>query len=193
MPIRLILLSYLLLPLIIHAAEPAKSGQKETPVHPKYLFIDLTTQKAKLFHGKKVVWESVVSTGRTSKETPAGTFKITDKHEKWVSSIYNVSMPNFQRFSHSAMGIHAGPLPGYPGSAGCIRLPEDKSKELFALTEIGLPVVIAGEAPPFEYFKAKILQAKRDKRSPYANRGTSTRIKTASYVSSSPVTSPSPE
>lgn len=189
---RLIFLSYLISPLFLHAAGAQKTEPVAKADYPKYLFICLTTQKAKLIRENKVVWESILSSGRTTKETPVGTFKITDKYEKWVSTIYNVSMPNFQRFNHGAMGIHAGPLPGYPGSAGCIRLPEDKSKELFALTTIGLPVVITGEAPPFEYFKAKILRAKRDKNSPYARRGTATRIKTASYVGSVSTSAPAP-
>jgi lipoprotein-anchoring transpeptidase ErfK/SrfK len=176
----------LILPLTLQAAEPTRSEQPENPSFPKYLLIDLTTQKSKLIDNKKVIWESIVSTGRATKETPPGVYKITDKHEKWVSSIYNVSMPNFQRFSNSPMGIHAGIMPGYPGSAGCIRLPEDKSKELFALTELGLPVVITGEAPPFEYFKAKILQAKREKSSPYSKRGTTTRLQPLAYAATNP-------
>jgi hypothetical protein len=193
MPIRLILFSYLLLPLLVQAAEPSKSEKPETPAFTKYLLIDLTNQKAKLLDNRKVLWESIVSTGRESNETPVGTYRISDKHEKWVSTLYNVSMPNFQRFNGGTIGIHAGIIPGFPASHGCIRLPEDKARDLFALTEVGLPVVVTGETPPYEYFKAKILQARREQKSPYSKRGTATRVKTVTYlVSNTAQESPKP-
>jgi hypothetical protein len=176
---RLLLTVFFLSSCFLQAALAAESDQSEKPSFPKYLLIDLTQQKAQLIEQERVIWESVASTGREGKATPPGIYKITDKHEKWISTIYKISMPYFQRFSHSALGIHAGPLPGYPGSAGCVRLPQESSKELFSLTTIGLPVVVQGEAPPFEHFRSKLRQAKKEKYSPYAKRG-SNRLDTVS-------------
>ncbi|NJK91593.1 MAG: L,D-transpeptidase [Blastochloris sp.] len=152
----------------LEVAQIPGAGQapKESPDFPKYLEINLTQQRARLIENKKVIWESVASTGREEKRTQTGIFKITDKKEKWTSTIYHVPMPYFQRFSHSPVGIHAGPLPGFPGSAGCIRLPEPAARELFQKTEIGLPVVIVGETPPFEYFKQVAQEVRSQKHSP---------------------------
>lgn len=157
----------------LYAANTPDPDQLKNQVFPKFLQINLSEQTARLYEKDSVIWESVISSGRESKATQPGIFKITEKNKEWVSTIYKVSMPNFQRFSYSDMGIHAGVIPGYPGSAGCIRLPLDKSEELFELTEINMPVVIFGAAPPFEHFKAKLRAAKRDKNSPYSKRGAS--------------------
>jgi len=167
-----ILLSFLFWPLLAQAAQPIDPNQLKNQTFPKFLQISLTDQRARLIENNNVIWESIASTGREDKKTEPGIYKITGKHEKWVSTIYKVSMPYFQRFSYSPMGIHAGPLPGYPGSAGCIRLPLKKAEELFAMTQEGLPVVIYGRAKPFEYYKAKARAAKREKFSPYSRRNT---------------------
>jgi lipoprotein-anchoring transpeptidase ErfK/SrfK len=76
-------------------------------------------------------------------ETPTGKFVITDKHRSRVSSIYDVEMPYFMRLSCSAVGMHAGSLPGYPASHGCIRMPAEAAREMFKIVEVGTLVSIS--------------------------------------------------
>jgi hypothetical protein len=53
-------------------------------------------------------------------------------------------MPNMNRLTWSGVALHAGNLPGYPASHGCVRLPLDFSAKLFGITHVGTPVIIAG-------------------------------------------------
>ncbi len=43
---------------------------------------------------------------------------------------------------YSAVGLHVGPLPGYPSSHGCVRLPEDIAPLIYHRVQLGTPVVI---------------------------------------------------
>ena len=40
--------------------------------------------------------------------------------------------------------LHVGGLPGYPSSHGCVHLPQAFADDLYAITQIGTPVIIAG-------------------------------------------------
>lgn len=136
-----------------------RAGEQEMDLAPKmgtYVRVDLTNQWAQLINDEGVViWESIASTGREEKPTPTGTFQVTDKHKDWVSTIYGIAMPYFLRLNGGDIGLHAGPLPGYPGSAGCIRLPLEAAEELFDKVPVGTPVVIEGEAPTLEELRLK--------------------------------------
>ncbi|MCE0522229.1 MAG: L,D-transpeptidase family protein [Methylacidiphilales bacterium] len=115
-----------------------------------YIVISLAEQRLYAYHGDELVAWSNVSTGKAGHETPVGTFKITQKHIDHYSSIYNnAPMPYFMRLTNDGVGLHAGVLPGYAASHGCIRLPMGMVKELYQHTASGTPVqVIAGPVDP---------------------------------------------
>ncbi|MDD5260215.1 MAG: L,D-transpeptidase [Methylacidiphilales bacterium] len=138
------------------------SGLSATPEqhHKKFIRVDLSCQKAYVIQDGDVIWETDLSSGRDSNPTPTGNYAVTDKHEYWVSTIYNIPMPYFMRLSSGEMGMHAGWLPGFPASHGCMRMPLDKAKELFESTEVGTPVIIEGKAPPME----EVLQANQSRK-----------------------------
>ena len=51
----------------------------------------------------------------------------------------------------SGIALHAGPLPGYPASHGCIRLPQDFALRLWGTTKVGARVIVTREpAAPVE-------------------------------------------
>src|SRR5207248_4348101 len=52
-------------------------------------------------------------------------------------------MPYMQRITQSGIALHAGVLPGYPASHGCIRLTNDFAIRLWHLTKRGARVIIA--------------------------------------------------
>lgn len=90
---------------------------------------------------------STCSSGKPGHETPTGVFVVLEKDKHHHSSTYNdASMPNMNRLTWSGIALHAGNLPGYPASHGCVRLPLDFSARLFEVTHIGTPVIIAGSA-----------------------------------------------
>ena len=79
---------------------------------------------------------SPVSTGKKGHATPAGVFPILQKKVHHRSNLYsNAPMPYMQRLTWSGIALHAGHLPGYPASHGCIRMPRDFAKELYAITD----------------------------------------------------------
>jgi hypothetical protein len=114
------------------------------------IIVSLAEQRLYAYQGNELVAWSNCSTGKTGHETPVGTFKITQKHIDHYSSIYNnAPMPYFMRLTNDGVGLHAGQLPGYAASHGCIRLPMGMVKELYQHTASGTSVqVIAGPVDP---------------------------------------------
>lgn len=104
--------------------------------------VDLTGQRMILWRENEVVMESAISSGKSSQPTPVGRFLVTDKHRNWRSTLYHVPMPYFVRLSCSDFGFHAGRVPGHPASRGCIRLPNDAARQLFATVPLGTLVEI---------------------------------------------------
>jgi hypothetical protein len=113
------------------------------PEGPVTIIISLSAQRAYVYRNGLPIGVSTVSTGSKGHETPTGMFVILQKAEKHNSNLYNnASMPMMQRLTWDGIAMHAGHLPGYPASHGCIRLPLAFAKLLFGVTEIGLTVVI---------------------------------------------------
>ncbi len=104
--------------------------------------ISLGSQVARLWRDNQLVLTARISSGRAGFRTPSGEFVVTDKHRRRVSSIYRVEMPYFMRLSCSEYGMHAGVVPNYPASHGCIRLPHDVARRLFREVEVGTLVTI---------------------------------------------------
>lgn len=89
---------------------------------------------------------SKVSSGSQSYETPPGIFSVVQKNYDHYSNVYDdASMPFMQRLTWTGIALHAGELPGYPASHGCVRLPHEFARRLFDVTDIGMRVVIARE------------------------------------------------
>jgi lipoprotein-anchoring transpeptidase ErfK/SrfK len=107
------------------------------------ILIDLTAQKATVTRDGETVLTTKVSSGRKEKPTPRGKYVVTQKYTEWRSTLYhNASMPFFLRLSCSAVGLHAGVIPDYPASHGCVRLPPGVAKELYAMVPRGTIVEI---------------------------------------------------
>ncbi|MBT2135494.1 L,D-transpeptidase family protein [Croceibacterium sp. LX-88] len=114
-----------------------------SPQGPALLVVNLETQHAVLFRNGVPIAASTVSTGSEGHETPTGVFTILQKRKEHYSNRYNnAPMPNMQRLTWDGIALHAGKLPGYPASHGCIRLPMAFSALLFDTTQLGMTVVI---------------------------------------------------
>lgn len=131
--------------------------------------ISIGEQRAYFYKNGQLVGISQLSTGREGLNTPAGHFSIIQKDKDHVSTKYgdfvdaagtvvkpNVSiddkrppgshfkgapMPYFMRIV-DGVGMHAGYLPGYPASHGCIRMPEFMAENFFRSVSLGTPVTI---------------------------------------------------
>ena len=130
--------------------------------------IDLGEQKAFFYKDNRLVGVSMISSGREGYATPPGQYKVIQKSKDHFSNLYgdyvdsagnvmvsNVGvrrdpkppgasfrgapMPYFLRF-HGGYGLHAGFLPGFPASHGCVRMPERMAQIFFANVSHGTPV-----------------------------------------------------
>jgi lipoprotein-anchoring transpeptidase ErfK/SrfK len=114
-----------------------------SPTAPRKIVVDIGRQRAFLVIHGLVAIDTAVSSARSGKRTPRGTFKITEKVKSGkVSTIYHVYMPYWMRIGQTTEGLHVGDLPGYPASAGCIRLPQSVAPILFEHTSVGVPVEV---------------------------------------------------
>jgi lipoprotein-anchoring transpeptidase ErfK/SrfK len=136
--------------------------------------IDLQDQKAYLIRDGRAVLSTPISSGRYGHLTETGSFQVIEKERNHYSTLYGriadarghtivpdadsdmpvptgakfvpAPMPYFVRFN-SATGLHAGYLPGYPASHGCVRLPEQKAIAIFNAVDVGTPVTVFGRTP----------------------------------------------
>lgn len=149
--------------------------------NPSRVEIDLNQQTAYLIRGRRVVMQSPISSGRYGHLTETGSFKVIEKERNHYSSIYGkivdsngravvadadvdmkvprgckfvpAPMPYFMRF-HGSDGMHAGYLPGYPASHGCVRMPDQLAIAFYNAVDVGTPVTVFGHTPRTnEYFR----------------------------------------
>ena len=137
---------------VMEAAERLEAGEylwapEIAPRGPVLLVVNRATQRAIIYRNGIPIGVSTVSTGRPGYRTPTGVFTILQKRVEHYSSIYdNAPMPYMQRLTWGGVALHAGNLPGYPASHGCIRLPRRFAELLYGVTHLGMTVVITDSA-----------------------------------------------
>ncbi|HRK19357.1 MAG TPA: L,D-transpeptidase [Hyphomicrobiaceae bacterium] len=110
------------------------------------VIVSIPEQRVHVYRGGIEIGVSTCSTGKPGHRTPTGVFTILEKEREHVSSIYKgAQMPNMERLTWGGIALHAGNLPGYPASHGCVRLPLRFSALLFEVTHLGTVVIIADE------------------------------------------------
>ena len=131
---------------------------------PIMAIVSIASQRVSLYDPNGGVLRARVSTGRTDYETPVGIYSVLNKEEEHYSNVYDdASMPFMQRITWSGLALHAGVLPGYPASHGCVRMPNNFAEQIFPLTKIGMRVIVAhDDVAPIEIshpFLSKVLSA----------------------------------
>lgn len=117
------------------------------PAGPMLLVVNLKTQRAYAYRNGVRIGASTISSGKPGKKTPTGIFQILQKNKDHKSNLYNSApMPYMQRLTWDGIALHAGNLPGYPASHGCVRLPYEFARLLFEATTMGMTVVVTDEA-----------------------------------------------
>ena len=104
--------------------------------------ISLAMQRVALVRDGVAIYHARCSTGRSGYSTKRGEFVITNKERNHRSTIYHVEMPYFMRLSCLDFGMHAGVVPNYPASHGCIRLPWDAAEKLYSEVPVGTVVTV---------------------------------------------------
>jgi hypothetical protein len=122
----------------------AVKHEQPVPQGPLHIIVSTAKQRVTVYANGTVVGRAPVSTGMPDHPTPMGIFAVISKSRWHVSNIYSgAPMPYMQRITWSGIALHAGKLPGYPASHGCIRLPEHFATRLWGLSKIGARVIIA--------------------------------------------------
>jgi hypothetical protein len=132
-------------------AEQLQNGEfnwypERSPGGPVLIIVSLPDQRAYVYRNGVQIAASTCSSGKLGHRTPTGVFKILQKDKNHHSSTYNnAPMPYMNRLTWSGVALHAGQLPGYPASHGCVRLPKQFAELLFGVTKLGMTVVIADD------------------------------------------------
>lgn len=145
------------------APAPAKPATPERPPPPAMInppavatvlktgtlvVISKTSQTMFVFRDGAHWGSTPISSGKRHHETPSGVFPILQKNKFHRSNIYsNAPMPFMQRLTWDGIALHAGRVPGYPASHGCIRMPHAFAEALFKLTNASATTVVIGDAP----------------------------------------------
>jgi hypothetical protein len=141
-----------------HPRREAKRHQRKTNQEqpllqgPFQIVVAIARQQVTLYGQNGPIAQASISTGVPGHPTPLGVFSVISKHKWHQSNIYSgAPMPYMQRITWSGIALHAGPLPGYPASHGCIRLPQDFAMRLWGITKVGARVIVTRDsAAPVE-------------------------------------------
>jgi len=134
---------------VVETVSNLKAGEyvwapQVAPDGPMLLIVNLKTQRAVLYRNGVPIGATTVSTGKPGHSTPTGVFTILQKQIVHYSSKYDSApMPYMERLTWYGVALHAGHLPGYPASHGCIRMPKGFAQLLYGVTGLGMTVVIA--------------------------------------------------
>jgi lipoprotein-anchoring transpeptidase ErfK/SrfK len=127
---------------------PDKESSK--PQGPLVIAISIEKQHLRIYDANGFFAETPISTGMKGHPTPMGVFSVIQKHKLHHSNIYSgAPMPYMQRITWSGVAIHAGVLPGYPASHGCIRMPMGFAVKMWNWTKMGARVIVTpGDVTP---------------------------------------------
>ena len=128
------------------APKKQETKVKETTVHPQMplvISVSIGSQRVKIYDANGLFAEAPVSTGMPGHPTPQGVFSVIEKDRYHHSNIYSgAPMPFMQRITWGGVAMHAGVLPGYPASHGCIRMPNDFATKMWGWTKMGARVFV---------------------------------------------------
>ena len=146
----------------IEKKKDAAAEKKETSAKPQgalIIAISINRQQLKVYDTNGFFAEAPVSTGMKGHPTPMGVFSVIQKQKWHHSNIYSgAPMPYMQRITWSGIAMHAGVLPGYPASHGCIRMPEAFAIKMYGWTRMGARVLVTpGEMSPPASFTHPLL------------------------------------
>jgi hypothetical protein len=152
-------------------AAPVASARQKTPKTPTtissprsdsplILIASIQKQRLRVYDANGEIATSRISSGRPGFATPTGVFSILEKNVQHRSNIYSgAEMPYMERITWSGIALHAGVVPGYRASHGCIRLPLSFARTLYGLTKIGNRVVVtADDAEPIVFNSPKLFK-----------------------------------
>lgn len=143
-------------------------SKQTAPVGPLQVVVSIAKQRAAVFSKGVRIAEAPISTGVPDHPTPMGIFSVISKSRYHKSNIYSgAPMPYMHRITWSGIVLHQGPLPGFPASHGCIRLPEAFASKLWGISKLGTRVVVTrDDAAPVTIDHARLFVPKKPEDKP---------------------------
>ena len=136
-------------PLSDTASASSRDSKREEVVEsrqagpPVMAVVSLSRQRVTIYDADGWIMRAPISSGQSGYETPAGIYSILQRKAEHYSNLYDdAAMPFMQRLTWSGIALHAGALPGYPASHGCVRMPLDFAERLFGVTRLGMRVIV---------------------------------------------------
>ncbi|MCC8959415.1 L,D-transpeptidase [Bradyrhizobium sp. Pear77] len=137
-----------------------EAGRK--PQGPLIISVSIDQQRVSIYDANGLYAESPVSTGMKGHSTPMGVFSVIQKQKYHQSNIYSgAPMPYMQRITWSGIAMHAGVLPGYPASHGCIRMPMSFAVKMYNWTRMGARVFVTPGTISPESFSHPLLATQK--------------------------------
>jgi lipoprotein-anchoring transpeptidase ErfK/SrfK len=137
-------------------ARPAQTAEATAPRQAGetiMAIVSIKSQKVTIYDADGWVLRAPVSTGTKGRETPAGVFAVVEKNKDHRSNMYDDAwMPNMLRITWNGIALHGGPLPGYPASHGCVRMPFGFAEKLFDKVPMNTRIIISpNDAEPVAF------------------------------------------
>lgn len=104
--------------------------------------IDLSTETLSVFRGGHEIGRAFILYGTDDKPTPTGSFRITQKNADHVSNIYDAPMPWMLRLTNDGIAIHGSIVEWGSATRGCVGVPDEFARLLFAEAKLGDRVTI---------------------------------------------------
>lgn len=117
-------------------------NEDRIPQGPTWVRIDLKLQLLSVFRDGHEIGSAVILFGTDGKATPTGDFTILEKDADHYSRSYDAPMPYMLRLTNDGVAIHGSNVREGWATHGCIGIPLDFAKLLFAAMNKGDPVVI---------------------------------------------------
>ncbi len=130
---------------VAHATERLPNRVSPLQIsNPVIAVVSIKDQRISLYDASGAALRARVSTGQAGLETPSGVYALLQKEVDHHSNVYDdAAMPFMQRITWSGIALHAGELPGYPASHGCVRMPYSFAEQIFPMTRLGMRVIIS--------------------------------------------------
>jgi lipoprotein-anchoring transpeptidase ErfK/SrfK len=121
-----------------------------------WVLVDLKAQTMSVFRGKHEIATAVTLYGVDEKPTPIGRFRVLEKRKDHISNLYDAPMPYMLRLTYDGVAIHGSDVRKGAGTHGCLGVPLEFGKRLFATVKVGDEVVIVKDANAFGAAPAEI-------------------------------------
>lgn len=115
----------------------------DVPPAPVWIIVDLDAQTMSVFRGPHEIASTVLLFGMDAKPTPTGRFRIEAKKEHDWSRTYDAPMPYALRLTADGVAIHGADVQQGSATHGCLGVPLDFARKLFAVARVGDEVVVA--------------------------------------------------